>query len=243
MDQNRVKTAEEPYDFRQYDQIWQRVAPSLSPYPGGAASNGQAPGNGGMAGRSGPMARQETPTPPSVPSTPAPPPVPSAPSTPEGDLPGAIENPCCMGTAARDDLEVVEGFIEVELSDRRYYQAFGLQAPASARQTARQLACSAEDHVRRLLAAYYLITGVCYRPSVSCDRVYVGAWCPALRERYHGETCGWMNYVRAAEGTTDPCLGRLFRELGAGALHRAELLSGLLEQALGGTCGNRRTGV
>lgn len=239
MDQNRVKTAEEPYDFRQYDQIWQRVAPSLSPYPG-AASNGQTPGNGGMAGRSGPMARQETPPAPSIPSTPI---VPSTPSTPEGELPGAIENPCCMGTAARDDLEVVEGFIEVELSDRRYYQAFGRQAPASARQTARLLAQNAEDHVRRLLAAYYLITGVCYRPSVSCDRVYVGAYCPALRERYHGETCGWMNYVRAAEGTTDPCLSRLFRGLGEETLHRASLLSGLLEQALGGSCGNRRTGV
>ena len=27
----------EVYDFRQYDRIWQRVAPNLEPYPGMAA--------------------------------------------------------------------------------------------------------------------------------------------------------------------------------------------------------------
>lgn len=39
-------------------------------------------------------------------------------------LPGAEENPCCMGTMAQEELGVIEGFIEVELADRRTYQAF-----------------------------------------------------------------------------------------------------------------------
>jgi len=148
-----------------------------------------------------------------------------------------------MGTAAMDDLAVVEGFIEVELSDRRYYQAFARQAPSGARGTLRRICQESEDHARRLMAAYYLITGICYRPAVSCERVCVGAYCPALRERYHQETCNWMNYIRAAEGTTDPCLAKLFQDLGAEELYQAELLADLLRQALGSPCGNRRTGV
>ena len=46
-------------------------------------------------------------------------------------LPGAEENPCCMGTMAQEELGVIEGFIEVELADRRTYQAFARRAPAA----------------------------------------------------------------------------------------------------------------
>jgi rubrerythrin len=191
-----------PYDYRQHDRVWQRVAPSLSPYPGAVAA--------------------------------------MAPETPSEDtLPGAQENPCCMGTAAQEDLSVVEGFIEGELSDRRYYQAFARQAPSSARQTLRNIAWDEGEHARQLMAAYYLITGQSYRPSISADRVYVGAYCPALRERYHEEACGWMNYIRASEGTTDPCLRRLFTDLAADELRHADEMRRLLEQALPGACGSR----
>ena len=35
MEQDMKSTAAAvPYDYRQYDQIWQRVSPSLNPYPG-----------------------------------------------------------------------------------------------------------------------------------------------------------------------------------------------------------------
>ena len=87
----------ETYDFRKYDQIWQRVAPNLEPYPD---------------------LRE--------PAVPAVPPLPSggtasgAPAVPAAEtLPGAEQDPCCMGTAAREELEVLEGFIEAELADRR----------------------------------------------------------------------------------------------------------------------------
>ncbi len=90
----------ETYDFRKYDQIWQRVAPNLEPYPD---------------------LRE--------PAVPAVPPLPSggtasgAPAVPAAEtLPGAEQDPCCMGTAAREELEVLEGFIEAELADRRVYQ-------------------------------------------------------------------------------------------------------------------------
>ena len=205
MEQDMKSTAAAvPYDYRQYDQIWQRGSPSLNPYPGMEA----------------PAAVRA-----------------------EENLPGAAANPCCMGSAAMDDLAVVEGFIEGELADQRYYLAFSRQAPVSARQLLRSIAQDEGGHARRLMAVYYLITGRCYRPSVSCDRVYIGAWCPALRERYHEEACGWMNYIRAAEGTADPCLQKVFREMAEEQERLSRMLTELLGRALNGACGPGGTGV
>ena len=223
MEQDMKSTAAAvPYDYRQYDQIWQRVSPSLNPYPGM-----EAPAEG-----TGSAAPSVSRTAPSVPQPPAA-------VRAEENLPGAAANPCCMGSAAMDDLAVVEGFIEGELADQRYYLAFSRQAPVSARQLLRSIAQDEGGHARRLMAVYYLITGRCYRPSVSCDRVYIGAWCPALRERYHEEACGWMNYIRAAEGTTDPCLQKTFTELAADELRHADAMRELLERSIAGTCGSR----
>ncbi len=196
------------YDYRQYDRIWQRVAPDLEPYPGvRTASDGAE--------------RQETPAPPET--------VPS-----ESQLPGAQENPCCMGTEAAEMLEVLTGFIEEELADRRYFLALSRQAPSWARQRLRDIGEADGAHARRLLAVYYLITGKCYRPAISCERIYIGRWCPALRERYHAEACNGFNYARAADGTTDPCLAGMLNELSAEAYRHAEVLLAMLERALRG---------
>ena len=200
----------ETYDFRKYDQIWQRVAPNLEPYPD---------------------LRE--------PAVPAVPPLPSggtasgAPAVPAAEtLPGAEQDPCCMGTAAREELEVLEGFIEAELADRRVYQALAQRAPASARRTMRDLAAASGTAAKRLLTARYLITGACYRPAVARGRIPFGDWCSTLRERYHVEACNGMNYLRAGEETTDPCLGRLLKELGEASYRQADALMALLERAL-----------
>ena len=87
---------------------------------------------------------------------------------------------------------------------------------------------------RRLMAVYYLITGSCYRPAVSCERICVGQWCTALRERYHAEVCGGFNYARAQDGTTDSCLGELLGQLSADEYRHAEVLMGMLERSLSG---------
>ena len=191
-------------DQEKYERIWRRVAPSLSPYPPGDYTGGNEPSRM-------PAARQD------------------------GLLtePGAQADPCCMGSAAMEMLAVLEGFIEEELADCRHYAAFARQAPSAARPVLRQLAADESEHARRLMAAYYLITGKCYQPHVSCDRVYIGPYCPALRERYHAEACGGFNYIRAAEGTTDPCLRKLLTELSEHEYRHANLVMGLLEKALG----------
>ena len=96
----------------------------------------------------------------------------------------------------------------------------------------RELAAAAGARARRLMAVYYLITGSCYQPVVESGRIWMQHWCPALRERYHVEACNGMNYLRAGEETTDPCLGRLLKELGEESYRQADQLMALLERAL-----------
>ncbi len=193
----------EPYDFRQYDRIWQRVAPNLEPYPDMAPSPEKA--------------------------------VPKAPASlarQESQLPGAESNPCCMGTEAAEMLDVLIGYIEEEQSDRRYITALTRQAPSWARQRLREIASEQANHVRRLMAAYYLITGECCRPSISTERIYTGRWCPALRERYHAAACNGLNYARSAEDTTDPCLSLLLQELSESSYRHAAQFMQMLERSL-----------
>lgn len=213
--------------YRQYDQVWQRVAPDLEPYPGWQNSTaGTAPAVPAV-----PM----TPAAPVPPAAPAAPivQVPAQPVRPQGGpLPGTIQNPCCMGTEAADMLGVITGFVEEELVDRRYFQALARQAPGWARQGLRELSERAGEHAKRLMSAYYLITGQCYRPTGGSGPVYIGGWCPALRERYHTEACDGLNYARAADGTTDPCLRQLLMELSRDAYHHAEVLMEMLQRSL-----------
>lgn len=195
----------EVYDFRQYDRIWQRVAPTLEPYP--------AP-NGDQASTT---ATQEN----------------SMTQRQESQLPGAAPDPCCMGSAAAEMLDVLTGFIEEELEDQRQLLALARQAPVWARQRLLTMADEEAEHARQLMAVHYLVTGTCYRLHVVQDRICVGRWCPALRERYHNAACSGLNYIRAAEGTTDPCLSRLMKRLSADEYRHADQLLRMLERALG----------
>ena len=204
MEQN-LRTPE-PYDYRQYDRIWQRVAPTLEPYP---AAEDAAP--------QPPSSQQEL-TPAQV--------------RQESQLPGTVPNPCCMGTAAADMMEVLTGFLEEALSDRRHYLALARQAPVWARQRLRDIADGKLQHARHLLAIHYLVTGECYQPAVNCERIYVGRWCPALRERYHAEACNGLNYARAADGTTDLCLARVLNGMSADAYRWARELMVMLERGI-----------
>ena len=67
---------------------------------------------------------------------------------------------------------------------------------------------------------------------MNCERIYVGRWCPALRERYHAEACNGLNYARAADGTTDPCLAGILNAMSADAYRWANELMSMLERGL-----------
>lgn len=173
------------YDYRRCARVWQRVDPTLNPYPdvrATAAMAADTPGDGLSA----------------------------AERNAELTLPGAQTDPCCMGTAALESLEVLQGFIREELADRRTYLFLARRAPtAEARQVFRAIASDEGRHARRLLAAVYLITGERYCPAICYPPLRCDGYCAALRERYHEEVCGGFNYRRASQETLDPCLQQL----------------------------------
>ena len=173
------------YDYRRCERVWQRVDPTLNPYPDVRATAAMAtdtPGDGLSA----------------------------AERNAELTLPGAQADPCCMGTAALESLEVLQGFIREELADRRTYLFLARRAPtAEARQVFRAIASDEGKHARRLLAAVYLITGERYCPAICYPPLRCDGYCAALRERYHEEVCGGFNYRRASQETLDPCLQQL----------------------------------
>lgn len=173
------------YDYRRCARVWQRVDPTLDPYPdvrATAAMAADTPGDGlSAAERNAGLT-----------------------------LPGAQADPCCMGTAALESLEVLQGFIREELADRRTYLFLARRAPtAEARQVFRTIASDEGRHARRLLAAVYLITGERYCPAICYPPLRCDGYCAALRERYHEEVCGGFNYRRASQETLDPCLQQL----------------------------------
>lgn len=173
------------YDYRRCARVWQRVDPTLDPYPdvrAAAAMAADTPDDGLSA----------------------------AERNAELTLPGAQADPCCMGTAALESLEVLQGFIREELADRRTYLFLARRAPtAEARQVFRAIASDEGRHARRLLATVYLITGERYCPAICYPPLRCDGYCAALRERYHEEVCGGFNYRRASQETLDPCLQQL----------------------------------
>ena len=196
----------EVYDFRQYDRIWQRVAPGLEPYP----EEGEAV----PAARTEETALMQR-------------------GRQESQLPGAQTDPCCMGSAAAEMLEVLSGFIQEELADQSALRTLLRCAPVWAVPRLRELAAEEGEHARRLMAVWYLITGQCYRPGpAACCRSGGGGWCETLRERYHDAVCNGLNYLRAADGTTDPCLAKLLRQLSDEEYRHGEVLLRMLERSL-----------
>ena len=173
------------YDYRRCARVWQRVDPTLDPYPDVRATAAMAADTSGDG-----LSAAERNT--------------------GLTLPGTQADPCCMGTAALESLEVLQGFIREELADRRTYLFLARRAPtAEARQVFRAIASDEGRHARRLLAAVYLITGERYCPAICYPPLRCDGYCAALRERYHEEVCGGFNYRRASQETLDPCLQQL----------------------------------
>ena len=186
-------------DYRQYDQIWQRVSPDLNPYPEVRQENsGTSSGND---------AQEEL-----------------------ENLPGAQADPCCMGSAAMDSLQVLQGFIEDERASRQVLVTFAghIQNPRTVR-TLRQMAAQKAAHIRQLSAAYYLTAGTCYTQTIQVPAPTGGnTYCQTLRSAYHDAACLGFNYLRAADGTADLCLQHMFQKMGQEAFVHADQLLQLI---------------
>lgn len=208
------------YDYRLYDRIWQRVSPDLDPYPevraAAQAEEESAPGG-------------------TAPQSPA---VPAAASGGQtaarlAQLPGAELNPCCMGTEAQQSIDVLGGYIDEELGERQ--QCLLLARRVKNRQAAalfRAFAAEKLEAARRLQAAYFLITGSCYKSSILVEPAQWSDLCHALRTCYHQEACNGFNYQRSADEAVDQCLQKLLTELAQQSYRRADRVLELLGQVL-----------
>lgn len=208
------------YDYRVYDQVWQRVTPGMDPFSSDPAAAGMT-----EAPRSGPPVTAAAP--PAIQAAAAP--AARQESGGEGTLPGAEANPCCMGTDARESLEVVEGFLQEELAESRCCQSLACRVRnQQAARLMRQAASEKRAAAKELCAAYYLITGERYSPAITVEHLQWEDLTQALRSCYHQEACNGLNYQRAADETLDVCLQKLFTKLGEQSYRRAEEVMDLL---------------
>ena len=191
------------YDYRRCARVWQRVDPTLDPYPdvrAAAAMAADTPGDGLSA----------------------------AERNAELSLPGAQADPCCMGTDAVLTVEVLQGFLREELGDAQVYAYLASHLPREMSRTLRMMSEDERQHARDLAAAIYLITGKAYCPRVCVEQPDICDVCALLRQLYHAEACGGYNYARAGEETLDLCLGKLFAAMSEDEYRHAELLMKLL---------------
>lgn len=151
------------------------------------------------------------------------------PSRPGELLPGAQKDPCCMGSAAQEDTQVLAAFAGEELAEAQC--CLSLACHVTRRDAQRLLRSMAEEKrqaARLLRSALYLITGACPERHVAVEPMRWRCLADALRSCYHQEACGGFNYRRAADGTADPCLQKLLRQLGEASDRRAEAVLSLL---------------
>lgn len=216
------QTPPDIYDYRMYDRIWQRVSPELVPYPQVRSGSLTAPADQAK----GPSAAQ-------MDSNVAPDTFSAAVSESGQMLPGAQPDPCCMGSAARDSVGVLEGFLAELLAQRRCYLA--LSQRLRHQEVCRLFSRIARDKLsaaQALRAALFLITGTVYEPAVSVEHRCWKNLAEVLRSSYHQEACNGFNYRRAGDETTDPCLQKLLNRLGQQSYRHAEQIMALLGEIM-----------
>ncbi len=145
-------------------------------------------------------------------------------------LPGAESDPCCMGTIAAQSLNVIQGFAELEAFGYRVYSAYRTRVPQSERALFADLAAQCKDHLRRLLAVIYLISGEYFTPSRNVSIPDYIKYCDLLRYCYHEQTCGSFNYLRTSQTTNDPCLRSILAQISAEDSKQADIILKRLAQ-------------
>lgn len=144
--------------------------------------------------------------------------------------PAKQERHGCLSEGGMGQAELIRGFIEDELEDRRTYLAYARCAPnTEGRRVLRQLAMEEQNHARRLMGIYYIMTGECYQPVACTAKTELLPWCHMLRHRYHGESYGAHQYHRVAQETQDVCLHKIFLQFSEDESRHAAALLRLLE--------------
>ncbi|MBO4853603.1 MAG: hypothetical protein J5482_00455 [Oscillospiraceae bacterium] len=128
--------------------------------------------------------------------------------------------------------EAITAAIARELEERRTYQTVARRVPQPLRRAVEQLAADALRGARRLMAAYFVLTGERYRPEPVRPRSSGGNWLTELRQVYRQCLSAAEQYARWAENTDDPILADALRDLSGEKKRQARTLMGIWENAL-----------
>lgn len=136
----------------------------------------------------------------------------------------------CLGQASARYAPLLQEMIEGESEDWRLYQALARRAAGSGARMLGSMAADERRHVRRLAAAYFLITGERCQAQGQQGSRPVPELMTGLREQFIQEQREAAAYQGAAAETADPCLQQLYRELAQEEQMHARLIRSLLEQ-------------
>lgn len=212
-----------------FQRVWSRVMPGqASP----AAREGSAPGIPDTAIPLEPSnPPEEVPPVETPPTEEQPPEVPELPPVPDCPAePVCPECPVfCLGEASQGDSQRLEELMTLAQAGAAAGRAMARRAGGSCAKALSALACDHRLALKRLSAAYFLITGRRYAPK--CPEAKLPASLPlALRRQFLWEQQWERKNSLAAQATADPCLKELYLELAQeGALHAGAIRS-ILEQ-------------
>lgn len=141
--------------------------------------------------------------------------------------PAPSAGPLCLGPSSAGDLGRLD-----PLATRITQGLILYRSLARRNSAALPLARKKADHLGRLSAARYLISG---RRSPEPGPVGAragGGLLPLLREQYHAEEALVLSLFTAAQAAADPCLRELYRQLALETRELAGTLRRWLERAL-----------
>ena len=221
----RPLTVDDPELFAR---VWRRVMPEeeLSPIALGPAPGAQ--GEEPARPEGDPSAAEGTPSRPGN----GPAGTERAPARQAGAPPTEAEEELCLGDGSLPFVAVLERRMEQAQQGAQIYQALARRAQGSAGRQIAALAADQQRHLRRLGAAYFLLTG---RRWQSCARAALpaGGTAGALREMFAWEQQVRQGDLKAGRQTKDPCLQGLFQELADEAQLHMDAIRHILERPWG----------
>lgn len=143
---------------------------------------------------------------------------------PEGE-----EEPPCLGEGSLPFVPALERRMEQAQQGAQIYQALARRAQGTAGRQTAALAADQQRHLRRLGAAYFLLTGRRWQGTARAV-LPAGTTAGALREMFAWERQVRQGDLRARNQTEDPCLKALFQELAEEAQLHMDAIRHILER-------------
>lgn len=135
----------------------------------------------------------------------------------------------CLGMESGAYIQQLQEMMDGEQLSWRTYRGLARRAGRNAQRTLAVMANQQRENLRRLAAAYYLITGEHYQPA-GMEPATISPLSAALRDQFIQEQKWQRAFQSAAGATGDPCLKTLYQELAQMAQDHQNTVRRLLEQ-------------